>query len=81
MFDPHTLTNMQPITKKQKIPTPEICTADAKWSEANKFDAWAIDVLDYLMIHHIRPEDHQQKKFGAPMPSTSHFAPLMHTIS
>ena len=30
MFDPHTLTNMQPITKKPKIPTPEPCTADAK---------------------------------------------------
>ena len=32
MFDPHTLTNMQPIMKKPKIPTPELCTADAKWS-------------------------------------------------
>ena len=24
MFDPHTLTTMQPITKKPKIPTPEL---------------------------------------------------------
>ena len=30
MFNPHTLTNMQPITKKPKIPIPELCTADAK---------------------------------------------------
>ena len=57
MFDPQKLTNMQPITKEPKIPTPELCTADAQWREANKFDTWAIDVLDYLMVHHIRPED------------------------
>ena len=65
MFDPHTLTNMQPITKKPKIPTPELCTPDAKWSEANKFDTWAIDVLDYLMVHHIRPEDDETLLYAA----------------
>ena len=59
MFNPHTRTNMQPITKKPKNTTPELCTADAKWSEANEFHTWAIDVLDYLMVHHIRPEDDQ----------------------
>ena len=37
MFNPHMLTNMQPITKKPKNTTPELCTADAKWSEANEF--------------------------------------------
>ena len=65
MFDPHTLTNMQPITKKPKIPTPELCTADAKWSEANKFDTCAIDVLDYLMVHHIRPENDEALPYAA----------------
>ena len=38
MFYPHRLTNMKRITKKPKIPTPELCTADSKWSEGNKFD-------------------------------------------
>ena len=65
MFDTHTLTNLQPITKKPKIPTPELCTADAKWSEANKFDTWAIDVLDYLMVYHIRPEDDEALPYAA----------------
>ena len=66
MFDPHTLTNMQPITNKPKIPTPELCTADTKWSEANKFDTWPIDVLDYLMVHHIRPGPVSQPPRGGP---------------
>ena len=65
MFDPHTLTIMQPITKKPKIPTPELCTADAKLNEANKFDTWAIDVLDYLMVHHIGPEDDEALPYAA----------------
>ena len=38
MFDIQRLANMQPLIKKPKIPSPELCTADAKWSEANKFD-------------------------------------------
>ena len=50
---------------KPKIPTPELCTADAKWSEANKFDTWAIDVLDYLMVHHSRPEDDEALPYAA----------------
>ena len=65
MFDPQTLTNMQPITKKPKIPTPELCTADPKWRGANKFDTWAIDVLDYLMVYHIRPEDDEALPYAA----------------
>ena len=65
MFDPHTLTNMQPITKKPKIPTLELCTADAKWSEANKFYTWAMDVPDYLMVHHIQPEDEEALPYAA----------------
>ena len=65
MFDPHRLTNMQSITKKPKIPTPELCTADAKWGEANKLDTWAIDVLDYLMVHHIRLEDEEALPYAA----------------
>ena len=65
MFDPQTLTNMQPITKKLKIPTPKLCTADAKWGEANKFDTWAIDVLDYLMVDHIRPENDEALPYAA----------------
>ena len=65
MFDTQTLTNMQPIMKKPKIPTLELCTADAIWSEANKFDTWAIDVLDYLMVHHIRPEDDEALPYAA----------------
>ena len=68
MFDPHTLTNMQPITTKPKIPTPEIWTVDIKWSEANKFDIWAIDVLNYLMVHHIRPEDDEALPYAAGYP-------------
>ena len=65
MFNPHTLTNMQPIMKKPKIPIPELCMADAKWSEANKFDTWAIDVLDYIMVHYIRPEDDEALPYAA----------------
>ena len=56
MFNPHAFTNIQSITKTPKIPTPELCTADAKWIKANKFDTLAIDVVDYLMVHHIRLE-------------------------
>ena len=65
MFATQTLTNMQPIMKKPKIPTPELCIADAKWSEANKFDTWAIDVLDYLMVYHIRLEDDEALPYVA----------------
>ena len=65
MFDPQMLTNMQPITTKPYIPTPELCTADSKWCEANKFDTWAIEVLDYLMVHHIRPEDDEVLPYTA----------------
>ena len=65
MFDPHTLTNMQQIMKKPKIPTAELCTADAKWSEANKSDTRAIDVLDYLIVYYIRPEDDEALPYVA----------------
>ena len=65
MFDQHVLANMQPITKKPKIPTPTICTADANWNDANKFDTWAIDVLDYLLVHHITPEHDEALPYAA----------------
>ena len=65
MFGLQTLTNIQPITKKAKIPTPELCTADAKWCEGNKFDTWAIDVLDYLMVQDIQPEDDDALPYAA----------------
>ena len=64
-FDLHTVTNVESITKKPKIPTPELCTADAKCGDANKFDTWAIDVLHYLMVHHIRPEDDEALPYAA----------------
>ena len=56
---------MQSIMKKAKIPTPELCTADAKWSEANKFDTWDTDVLDHLIVHHIRPDDDEALPYAA----------------
>ena len=40
------------MTKKSKIPTPEINIGDSKWNEANKLDAWAIyefAVLDQVV--------------------------------
>ena len=51
MFDIQTLTNMQPITKKPKIPSPELCTADAKWSEANKFFFCFFFLYSHLTPH------------------------------
>ena len=51
--------------KKPKIPTPELCTADGKWSEPIKFDTWAINVRDYLMVHHIRPDDDEALPYAA----------------
>ena len=57
MFYTQMLTNMQPITKKPNIQSPELCTIDAKCSEANELDTYAMDILDYLIVYHIRPEN------------------------
>ena len=44
-----------------------VCGSSCRWksSEANKFKTWAIDVLDYLMVHHVRPEDDEALPYAA----------------
>ena len=46
---------------KQKVPTPPTINTDTTWSTAHKFDNSVEEVLDYMTIHNIDPQDTNRK--------------------